>query len=807
MKLKESPYTTEKSGDFKDISFQISENTEDQGLIFEILRSKMYSNPIGSICREIASNSRDANREIGKVDKQIEVEIIEPNNFFNISDLCICFRDNGPGISPDRMINIYSKYASSTKRNTNTQVGGFGLGAKTPMAYSDSFWVITKVDKIKYTYLCYIDETRKGKITELLQEPTEDENGTEVIIPIKDKDRFTFEQQTVHATYFWDIRPILINFKNYQDNQTNYQDKEILVKKDDFMIIPQRDDYHYISIDGIAYKVDRSVIHESGINLNQHSVVLFFQNGDLNVSSNRENLQYDDDTIKSVKEKYKILNNFLHNDLRKYFMRSTDYLDFSNKMFKLSGLKYCETSFDRYCQSVSEYVGYSNNKEKLKKMFLYKGLKPFKQNIKFKYHKIQRITKTDNTNTTFTNLSGKYTIDKNDKKSRHFLLDIRCFHDNEDYVYYSEKGQKNNINLQILKNESLNNFLLVSPISYTDYCKWVDTNVNPERFGLDQGINVIPFHKLTQEEFSQKILKEKHQISEQIEIEYQSYLDIKADKVIKPKKEIIDVSGILKYFSKSYSYRDPSFISNNVSIRYNINDNQFETPNPFNIETDTIFYYKNRIDFENESEINLKMKLWVEVNNKNRIFCIHERFKSKLNKSWPLFENHYDLLDKEIEQFIDIMYLKSQFGDSSLINVLSKINKFVPENSELKNKIDFIISLYNVKTKFDVFSERFIDIINYKKIKPSDEIIYLCSVFIKLLGENFLLFFKIKEELLEKTNINNHLEIYFNEAYKISEKFDYQQHYNDWLNTKKVEEDLMNKELEQMVEEMDEVED
>src|ERR1039458_7996950 len=104
----------------------------DSGVIFDILRNKMYANKIAAVAREIASNSRDANRENHKTDVPIEILIQDTSGLFNSSDMQIIFKDSGIGITPDRMDNIFLNYGASSKRTSNKQTGGFGLGAKTP---------------------------------------------------------------------------------------------------------------------------------------------------------------------------------------------------------------------------------------------------------------------------------------------------------------------------------------------------------------------------------------------------------------------------------------------------------------------------------------------------------------------------------------------------------------------------------------------------------------------------------------------------------------------------------------------------
>ena len=61
MKLNDVKPTVETGGEgFEEQLFSI----QDTGMIFDILRNKMYSNPIEAICREISCNARDAHRAV-----------------------------------------------------------------------------------------------------------------------------------------------------------------------------------------------------------------------------------------------------------------------------------------------------------------------------------------------------------------------------------------------------------------------------------------------------------------------------------------------------------------------------------------------------------------------------------------------------------------------------------------------------------------------------------------------------------------------------------------------------------------------
>src|SRR5271156_436327 len=199
MKLNESTPNIEISADLEEKFF----SGADQGMIFEILRSKMYSNSVLSICREISCNARDAHREVGKPEVAIHITLpsaLDP--YYRIKDF-------GPGISPDRMENVFIKYTASTKRIDNVQTGGFGLGAKTPFSYTDSFAICTNYDGIQYSYACIIDETKVGKLILTSKSATTEENGTEILIPIREKNFNEFYSYTEQACRHWKVKPII----------------------------------------------------------------------------------------------------------------------------------------------------------------------------------------------------------------------------------------------------------------------------------------------------------------------------------------------------------------------------------------------------------------------------------------------------------------------------------------------------------------------------------------------------------------------------------------------------------------------
>jgi len=123
--------------------------------VFELVSKQLYSNPIGSLIREYTSNCFDSHIEAG-VDDPVMI-----NQVYSIEEgYSIEFKDVGVGLSPDRVQKIFMNYFSSTKRDSNLQIGGFGIGSKTALAYADMFYITTVFNNLQYEYLFHKGETK-----------------------------------------------------------------------------------------------------------------------------------------------------------------------------------------------------------------------------------------------------------------------------------------------------------------------------------------------------------------------------------------------------------------------------------------------------------------------------------------------------------------------------------------------------------------------------------------------------------------------------------------------------------------------
>jgi len=154
----------------------------DDPMLMSMLSTGFYNNPLRTMIQEIMFNAWDAHRMGECLDKPIDIYINEGSG--------LIIRDYGPGIPDEDIHPTYCIYGGSTKRKDKRQTGGFGLGSKSPFAYTESFTVTSMNQHVKCMYLISRVSEDGGKpgLTRLMKIDTT-ETGLMVTVPLVPKDR------------------------------------------------------------------------------------------------------------------------------------------------------------------------------------------------------------------------------------------------------------------------------------------------------------------------------------------------------------------------------------------------------------------------------------------------------------------------------------------------------------------------------------------------------------------------------------------------------------------------------------------
>lgn len=169
---------------------------------FQVLSANLYSNQKLAVAREVISNSWDAHIEAGIKDTPIKISLLASE---------LVFQDFGHGIAPEDMGRVYGTYGASTKKTDSKTTGGFGLGCKSPFAYTDSFRVTSCHKGVKTIYnitKSSVESNGKPGITTIASMPT-DETGLTVSVPMAANDWYEFATYIKYVVMHGEINAVL----------------------------------------------------------------------------------------------------------------------------------------------------------------------------------------------------------------------------------------------------------------------------------------------------------------------------------------------------------------------------------------------------------------------------------------------------------------------------------------------------------------------------------------------------------------------------------------------------------------------
>lgn len=269
--------THEAQGLRKLCDFKIASN----GIMIRALTQRLYSNPIASVVRELACNALDAC-------PSTPMSITLPSDF----NPSFTIRDHGPGLSEDQMINVFTTFGESTKRHTNEQIGGFGLGAKSPFALGNSFTIVSYHAGIRATYIASVGEDGMPGLHVVDVAPTH-ESGLEIQVPADPRDLPKWTEALDQIRLFTPA-PLVKGIPLEQPTYA-YDDGQIAIPHPDQMLKVRPT----VLVGPVAYPLDHPEIRTSV------PAILRFPIGAIEVTASREAIVYSPEVIRTLRARYR----------------------------------------------------------------------------------------------------------------------------------------------------------------------------------------------------------------------------------------------------------------------------------------------------------------------------------------------------------------------------------------------------------------------------------------------------------------------------------------------------------------------
>lgn len=323
---------------------KVSFKEENMDFIMSILSSNLYSNPIGSLIREYVSNAEDSHREAGNDDPIIvtlDKNEYDDNFFFSVQDF-------GVGISPERFEDVFINLASSTKRESNTYIGMWGLGRLSGLSYSSQVNITSIYNGTKTYYLMYKDGN-KIFIDNLGSEDTEDRNGVTITIPVNREDLNSFGREIIKQLSFFEKVHLNINdygnFDYYVGTSFNRHKYSKIKYYETFALntyYPNSESINYfhqqnsttrILVGNVVYPIKFDLIKLPKYIKKSENIFIRFSIGELEVTPNREDILYSKKNIEIInkrlleaeKEKLKVFKHLYEKEVNDILVYS-DYV-------------------------------------------------------------------------------------------------------------------------------------------------------------------------------------------------------------------------------------------------------------------------------------------------------------------------------------------------------------------------------------------------------------------------------------------------------------------------------------------------
>lgn len=269
---------------------EVAISFEANAVAFYAQISGLAKDKIGYPIRELSTNAWDASRG--------RFEVFLPTNL----NPTFRVRDYGPGMDHDQMTSVYARLYASTKRGTNDEVGGWGLGSKSPFAYligdggSGSYTVTSYHEGVMRTYVLSLSADGRPMMRRLAEMPTDAESGLEVSFAVRRSDIETFTYRARKILWSFEPRPRVFPEMGWQEPEIRASGETWKLYRD--YTVPFEGPH--VRMGPVMYPFDIGEVAGSRLLTASDTVLFDAPIGSLSVTLSREALAYDERTRQTL---------------------------------------------------------------------------------------------------------------------------------------------------------------------------------------------------------------------------------------------------------------------------------------------------------------------------------------------------------------------------------------------------------------------------------------------------------------------------------------------------------------------------
>lgn len=306
---------------------------ENMDKLWDLLQDP-YKNPVGAVVREYVSNSFDSHAEAAFIKANSISDIrTEFPDYINYSDDEIqelkkhlqifdddavlvtlgkdetghywATEDFGVGLSESRVLDVFCSYLKSTKENTNSAIGAFGIGSKSGLSYSDVIHIRTRYNGTERVYMLRKGE-KSPRLDNLSAESTSERNGTQIKIYIKSVKRYSWSSPEPEVWKFEEeCKKQLAYFDNVYftgSHSGNLVNDYKIIEGKTWIKNTEINPFSgtHLCLGKVAYPIDWDNLGTEPIDA---EVALKFEIGELDIIQTREDVKYTPRTKEAIIQK------------------------------------------------------------------------------------------------------------------------------------------------------------------------------------------------------------------------------------------------------------------------------------------------------------------------------------------------------------------------------------------------------------------------------------------------------------------------------------------------------------------------
>lgn len=324
MRLPSQGAVVKSDGDFGPSDFHIEISSH----AFSVLSKGLYSNPFRAIVRELCCNAWDAHVEAGTTDRAFELYLP------NVLEPVFKIRDYGVGLSEDGIRNVYTTYFKSTKQQADNMTGCFGLGSKSPYAYTKKFTVKSYFHGMVYFYNAIINEKGYPQIMKMTEEETTEANGLEISFSVQENDCYDFENAARIALRPFVVKPIIHGIPHFEAAE---YPEDALMEGKGWRLYKNLEGGNICSMGNVEYPIEAT---RSGFSSNAKKVlglamVLDFPLGSFEMTPSRESIQWTEFSVQNVNDRLEQIHDEIYDQVSQKISESTTFWEATLNTYKL----------------------------------------------------------------------------------------------------------------------------------------------------------------------------------------------------------------------------------------------------------------------------------------------------------------------------------------------------------------------------------------------------------------------------------------------------------------------------------------